>query len=258
MKCKSIFSLKSIVILMVLSLGLSSFANAITLKEELNNAKKAKKTVFLIVTEKGLAVEKALNVTKEAIKREKNSIIITMIRDDEANADLVNKFGLAGAPLPIILVIASNGVVVGGFRDIEATADALIKTIPAPKQAEVLQAINDKKAVFVIVSRKSFNDKAKAVENCKSTLTQLKNNAIIVEIDADDQKEKNFLTQIGVNGLLNSSVVVVTNCQGQITGKFDSTTDVKTLAAAATKVNRGGGCAPGACGAGAKGCGPKK
>lgn len=255
MKCKSNFFLKLLMILMILSLGFISLSNALTLKEELNNAKKAKKTVFLIVTEKGLALDKATKVSKEAIKLQKNSIILTMFRDDNANADLVTKFGLLGAPMPLILVVAANGVVVGGLRDIDATAEALIKMIPSPKMAEVLLAINNKKSVFIVVSKKSFLDRTNMLEKCKSCLTSLKNNAVIVEIDADDNKEKAFLSQIGVNGLLTSSVVVVSNSQGQITGKYENTAAVNTLVAAASKLLKSGGCCPGG---NSSGCGPKK
>lgn len=255
MKSKLNFSLKSLMILMILSLGFSSLSNALTIKEELNNAKKAKKTVFLIVTEKGVAVDKANKVSKEAIKLQKNTVILTMFRDDNANSDLVTKFGLSGAPLPIILVVASNGIVVGGLRDADANAEALVKLIPSPKYADVLQAINDKKSVFVVVSKKSFTDKYKIVENCKATLPQLKNNAVIVEVDADDLKEKAFLNQIGVNAVLTSSIVVVSNPQGQISGTYYSTTDVKTLADAALKVIKSGGCCPGGS---SKGCAPAK
>jgi hypothetical protein len=248
MKCKLNFSIKSLMILMVLSLGLSSFSNSLSLNDELNNAKNSKKTVFLIVTEKGIAVNKVLNVSKEATKIEKNSVILTMYRDDITNGELVNKFRLAGAPLPLILVIASNGIVAGGFKEADATSDLLIKAIPGPKQADVLQALSEKKAVFIVVYKKSFADKAKIVETCKSTIPQLKFNASIVEINFDDQKEKSFLTRIGVKDLSSSTIVAVANSQGQITGSFPGGADTKTLVAAATKVNKGCDPKSGCCG----------
>ena len=251
MKSKLNFSLKSLMILIVLILGLSSLSNAMTIKEELNNAKKAKKTVFLIVTEKGLSVDKAKSVSKEAAKLEKKSLVLTMFRDDNVNSDLVNKFGLSGAVVPVILVVAFNGVAVGGLKDKDATADALVKFIPSPKQADVLLALDEKKSVFVVAYKKTFNDRTKCAENCKSVLPQLKYNAAIVEIDVDDQKENKFLTKIGVKSQLTSSVIVISNPQGQITGTYDSKADSKTLVAAATKVNKG-------CCSGGGSCPPKK
>jgi hypothetical protein len=173
-----------------------------------------------------------------------------MNRDDEANKELVSKFGIAGVAPPLILVISPGGVAVGGYQLDNATAENLLKLLPSPKKDEVLVAINNKMPVFVVVSKKSFTDQVKSLESCKYALTQMGNNAKIVQMDLDDSKEMEFINQLGVNTVSATTATVVINTVGQITGTYYGPADATILANSAKKVMAG--CCPGGS---KKGCG---
>ncbi|MCX6234467.1 MAG: hypothetical protein NT175_07035 [Bacteroidetes bacterium] len=213
-------------------------------QSELDKARNEGKVVFLVVTGAVAADnEKAIAVAVQANKLKNNSAVIKMNRDDQANKDLVSKFGIAGVAPPLILVISPGGVAVGGYQLDNATAENLLKLLPSPKKDEVLVAINNKMPVFVIVSKKSFTDQVKSLESCKSALTQMGNNAKIVQMDLDDSKEMEFINQLGVNTVSATTATVVINTAGQITGTYYGPADATILANSAKKVMSG--CCPG-------------
>jgi hypothetical protein len=215
-----------------------------TVQSELDKARNEGKVVFLVVTGTVVADnEKALAIAVQANKLKSNSTVIKMGRDDEANKELVTKFGIAGVAPPLILVISPGGVAVGGYQLDKATAENLLKLLPSPKKDEVLIAINNKMPVFVVVSKKSFTDQVKSLESCKSALTQMGNKVKIVQIDFDDSKETDFIKQLGVNTSSATTATVVINTSGQITETYYGPADATILANSAKKVIKS--CCPG-------------
>jgi len=222
------------------------------LQKDIDKAKKEGKTVFLVVTEKNISATKALDIAKQANKLQKKSVVLQMNRDDVANKSLVDKYGLAGAPVPIVLVIATNGVAIGGLMENQLTAEALINLIPSPKQTEVYLALNDKKPVIIVVSKKSFIDKKSVLEKCNEAISKLKTKPVLIEVDMDDKNEAGFLKQLQVDILSTKTITFVSNVKGEITGTYISTPDVNNITKAAMLVKQSGGCCPGGSG---KGCG---
>lgn len=243
-----------LIFILMLMVSFGSALSAKTLKDDLDAAKKAKKTVFLVVTTNTIKADAALKIAQQAQNQLKESIVLTLNSDDIANKELVTKFALGSAPLPIIMVIGSNGIAAGGLQEKEATAAKLVQMAPSPKKAEALAYLNEKKSVFVIGYKKSFTDRDKVVEKCKAAVTQLKGNAAIVEVDMDDPKEKALLDMIGADQKSKNTVTVVTNSKGTVTGNFNGITDSQKLVTAATTIPKQSGCAPGACGSN-KSCG---
>jgi len=247
-----------VAVLFILTMTVNLYGRTVTpgtVKDELDKAKKAGNAVFLVITGTGATgVDELVTIANDANKKVKKSAVIKLDRDDVANSDLVTKFGVAGVQLPFVLILSPKGYAVGGFPAANATADNLVNLIPSPKYDLVLDALNNKKPVFVVASKKSFTDKATAVATCKSAVDKVPSKPIIVEIDMDDANEATFLKQIGVNTVATSTVTVVINTAGNITGNYTGATDAQTLATSATKVVKS------CCGGGSsKGCGsPKK
>jgi len=231
-----------------LLMGIFLLATSVTIwasvQTDIEKATNKGNTVFLVVTEPGVTgAEKAVNTAEQAHKSVAKSAVIEMNRADSTNSQLVKKYRLAGAPLPLMLVIASNGVVAGGLTADRATPEILVKLIPSPKKAEVFQALSENKSVFVVAGRKSMKDRAKVLETCKAACSQMKNKAAFVSIDMDDKKESSFLAQLKVNTLSTEPVTAVINTQKRITGSFNGPVEVNKLMAAAVK--KAGGCCSG-------------
>lgn len=153
--------------------------------------------------------------------------------------------------MPLIIVIATNGSVVGGAPLQGLTADALVKMVPSPKLADVYESIAASKPAIIVFTKKSLKDRAEVLKTAKESVSILKNNATLIEVNIDDSKEENFLNQMRINKSATSSTVIVINKQGQVSGTATTTPDAKKLAAAATATVKGGcgpGCGPAGCG----------
>ena len=214
-------------------------------QDELEKAKKAEKAVFVVVTGTGITeTDKATAIAEGAKDIYKKSVIIQLNRDDSANAQLVSEYRLAGAPLPLILVLSPKGYPVGGYILSEATAENITALIPSPKLDEIYESLDNGKPAFVVVTKKSYTDKAKILENCKLAVSQLENKASIIEVDLDDTKEAGFIKQLNLKNSPNTSSVVVLNSAGQTTGSFEGSAEPTALVLAANKVIRSS-CCPG-------------
>jgi len=217
--------------------------------DNLAAAKNTGKAVFLVVTGTGVAeTDKALLIANGANAIYKKAVIIQMNRDDASNAQLVSEYRLAGAPLPLILVISSKGFPTGGYVLAQATAENIAALVPSPKLEDVYTAINGGKYAIVAFSKKSFTDKPAVLKECRKAVSLLNNEAILVEVDVDDNNETNFLNQLRIDKTqLNASLTLVINKQGQVAGTATTIPDAAKLVAAA-KTPVAGGCGPG--------CGP--
>jgi hypothetical protein len=240
----------------MVALGLSaSSLFAVQPSDVLQSAAKKGVPALLLVTDPASPqyLGSARTTISEATKLIKGCTTVELDRTDKANADLVTKYGLAGAPMPLILVFAANGSIAGGIRSVEATPPALAGMVPSQMKAQVLQALQADNAVLLVASKKGMKEQAKIMANCALACGQIKSKATTLQIDLDDTAEKRFLGELGVSTATDAPVTLVINQKGQIAGTFNGPVDVATLAQAATK--KTGGCCPTGSG---KSCGTAK
>jgi len=240
---------KSLFWLAVIAMTLISFDTFSQTQQKIDAATAAGKAVFLVVTDQGVGeTGKALEIAKQSNKSYTNSTVIQMNRSEPSDATLVKQYGLAGAPLPVILVIAQNGSVTGGYVLNQASPEKLVALIPSPKKAEVLQALSANKSVFIVATSKTMKQKSEIIGTCAQACVEMQQNAKVIEIDLDDPKEAKFLAELKIDRSLKSPQTFVINSKGQLTGKFDGSVNSAVLVASAKKVSAG-------CGSG---CGPKQ
>lgn len=222
------------------------------IKTDLEKAKKEGKAVFVVVTGTGVTeTDKATTVAKGANAIYKNAAVVQMDRDDAANSQLVAEWRLAGAPLPLLLVVSPKGQLTGGMVLAQATAENIAALVPSPKLEEVQEVISNKKPAFVVFTKKSYSDRAEVLQACKEAVTILKNNAAVIEVDLDDIKETSLIDRLEVDKSSKETTTQVVNVQGQIAGTSSGLPDAAKLAAAAIAPPKSG-CCPG--GAGSSGC----
>lgn len=227
----------------VLLLGVAATVAAASAQKDLESAVRQERVAFILVTEHGApGVDAARDMIHLAMEQVRESVLVELDRSDPGNADLVAKYRLAGAPVPLVLVAARNGVVAGGMPAARATADQLVTIVPSPKKAEILQALQEGKAVFITASRIGMPAQSGAMSACAMACGQLQDKSATIQIDMDDPAERAFLTQMKVNLTSTEPVTLVINAQGQITGTYAGAAEVASLVQAATK--RASGCCP--------------
>ncbi|MCX6266103.1 MAG: hypothetical protein NTW16_01915 [Bacteroidetes bacterium] len=221
--------------------------------DEIEKAGKACKPVFLVVfNASGAETDKAVSIANEAKTALKSSsVIIKMNATDAVNSALVAKYRVAGAPMPLILVLDKNSTVAGGLTLKDATAAKLVEMIPTPMTSELLKAINDGKSVYVVAYRETMTSHDKAMNNCAMACGKMDNKSVTIKIDMDDKKEVKLLQTLKCDLNAKEPVTYVINKSGQVIGTHNGITDVNTLVASAKKAPASG-CCPG--GAPAGGC----
>lgn len=226
-------------------------------KADLEKAKKEGRLVFLVITDNTITkADKAKKIAKEASAKVEKSMVLMFNRDEPDNKSLVAEYSVATLELPFILIISPKGVAVGGYPENVATSDMLLKGIPSPKQDEVLVALDEKKPVFIVISKSGLTDKETITTNCKNTSAKMSPKATVVEIDFADQREAAFLKQLGITAINDKTITVVTNNTGIVTDTYIGNANESKLMSSAYKRAKSGGCCPG--GSGSSGCGPKK
>lgn len=225
----------------------------------IETANKSGKAVFLVVFDKtGVNKDKAMMIAKEASAKKANSVaVIEANTTDADNSGIVAKYRLAGAPLPLILVLDKNGTAAGGFILAQATADGLVNTIPSPKFSEILKGLSSKKSVFIVAYKESMVKKIVALATCNEAVKSMNNGAITVELNIDDKEEATLLDNLKVNPLATEPVIYAINKTGQITGTFTGETAPNQMVLAANKV-ASSGCGPSGCAPGSSCAPPKK
>ncbi len=216
---------------------------------DIQKAQKNSNSIFLIVTDKlAKGTDYLVKLSEGANKKVKKNVVLKLDRDEKENADLVAKYRIAGAQLPLILVVASNGVVSGALTSDDASIEKIISTLPSKTQAEVLLGFENGKAALIICGKKNAKDKAAIQAECNTAVTSLGNKATVVFVDVESKEEANFIELLKPD--LTKTTVVIFNGKGQFTGKMDSVTKSEDLVKTVNK--RVGGCAPGSCGSGKK------
>ena len=204
-------------------------------------ATKAGRNVFLVVTEPGIVdTDKLLQVAREAHGLVPDSIVIEMDRADVANRELVIEYRLLSAPLPLILLVGANGTPAGSLRADQATSKNLVKMIPTPKKIEVMEALQDNKTAFVVVSRESMPDQAKLLARCKTAASQTTDRAAFIYIDMEDTREASFLEKLKVKSSATTPAIRVYSPRGKLVAIFNGSVSSAQLVQASAR--RSGGC----------------
>jgi hypothetical protein len=213
---------------------------------EIEKAAKACKPVFLVAyNSSGTETDKAFALADEAKSTFKgSSVVIKMNTTDAANAALVSKYRLTGAPLPVIIVLDKNSSISGGLVLKDATAAKLLELIPTPKTSEIIKALSDGKSVYVVAYKESMSGQKSIMENCAMACSKMDNKTVTIKVDMDDKKEAKLLQSLKCDLNAKEPVTLVINKSGQVIGTHNGITDVNTLVSSAKKAPAGG-CCPG-------------
>jgi len=235
--------MKKSIYLVVLAVVLMVGTATAGVQQDLDAATNAGKVAFILMYDQtAMQVEQARELITNAMARVPGSVKIEFDRSDQANAGFVSKYGLSGAPVPLILVASSTGTITGGLIAQQGTVDQLVKMIPSPKKAEVIKALSAGNAVFVTAYRKSMNSVETVNSACAMACQQMAGKSVQVKVNMDDPAEAGFLTEMKVNMTSAEPVTLVANAQGQIAGMYTGAMQVADLVTAAKK--KVGGCCP--------------
>jgi hypothetical protein len=180
-----------------------------------------------------------------------NSVTINVAED--AEKDIVAKFGVSRAPMPLALVVAPSGAITGGFPG-KVTEEQLSGAFVSPALANCLKALQAGKLVLLCAQNASTksNDAALLGVQAFKADARYAQFTEVVSIDPADAAESKFLAQLQIDPKTSQAVTAFMAPPGSVIAKYTGATDKNTMIAALTAATSGGG----GCGTGASGCAP--
>lgn len=199
-----------------------------------------------------VAMRKVFDKAMEKVADRAQSIVVNT--SDAAEKAIVDKFDLSRAPMPLVLAIAPNGAITGGFPT-KLEEQQLLDAFATPTTEKVMKSLQDGKLVFVCAqnAKTKSNDAAmQGVRDFKAD-ARFASATEVITLDPADKKEASFLTDLRVPSDTAEAVTVFVVPPGKAIGKFDGATSKEALV---ELISKAGSCGPGGCGPG--GCCPAK
>ena len=169
---------------------------------------------------------------------------------------IVEKLQVQTAPMPLIVAIAPNGAITGGFAPgQEITEESLRRVIVTPGLQKCLKALQERKIVFLCAQNKKtkFNDAAMRGVNDFKSDSRFAQLTEIVTIDPADKIEEKFIAQLKIDPNTDGAITAFLAPPGTIIGKYEGSTNKEMLLASLQQAmaSCGSGCGP-------QGCAPQK
>ena len=165
--------------------------------------------------------------------------------DDPDERDIVEKFQLRRAPMPLALAVAPSGAIMGGFPT-EFSEQDLVNAFGTPCTEQVMKTVQDSKLVLLCVQNgktKSNDEALQGVRDFEAD-SRYSGSTKVVMLDPADSAEASFLkdlkidpkTEQAVTVLIAPPGVAVTEVEGPVTK--DVLADALQKASSAAPVDR--------------------
>jgi hypothetical protein len=193
---------------------------------------------------------------RKKIARKSEAVEINVA--DSTERDIVQKFGTSRAPMPLVLVLAPNGAIMGGFPTMQLTDETkLVGAVGSKASEQTVKALQQKNMVVLCAQNRRTADNAGAMRGVEDFLKDPKYGQLtaVVKVDPSDPAEAKFMSQLGIDPASSAATTVLLAPPGSVIGTFQGATPKDKLVAAvqAAAAPRSGGCCPSGSG---KSCGP--
>ncbi|MEW6078167.1 MAG: hypothetical protein AB1724_10170 [Thermodesulfobacteriota bacterium] len=165
---------------------------------------------------------------------------------DPGQRDVVNQYKLDRAPMPLVLVIAPNGAVTGGFPQV-FPEQAVKEAILGPLTAQCLKGLQDRKIVFVCVPGENAEANISAMKGVKDFTSDkmFEGQTEVVIFKDAGPSEQRLMSILGIDGKgVVDPITAMLASPGGMIGKFTGATDKDTLLTALKSKQQSGGCCP--------------
>lgn len=199
-----------------------------------------------------LAMRKVFDGAMEKVADRAQWIVVNT--KDSSEKAIVAKFDLARAPMPLVLAMAPNGAITGGFPT-KCEEQQLLDAFATPVTEKVMKQLQENGLVFVCVQ----NDKTKSNDAAMQGVRDFKADARfasateIVMLDPTDSAEASFLADLKIDPKTEEAMTVFLAPPGSAIAEYKGATDKAELVTTLQKASSG--CSGGSCGPG--GCPPK-
>lgn len=165
------------------------------------------------------------------------------IKDASENA-LVQKFRLQQAPMPLVLVFAPNGAIMGGFPKERINEATLLNVITTTTFQRCLLALQEGKIVLVCAVKSDASKKGPQVP--KGVLDfyndpQYKDRVKVVAVDPSSTTEKTLMSQLRIDPNAKEATTCILVPPGSMVATLSGSVKEKDIVNALTKGSAGRG-----------------
>lgn len=222
------------------------------LSEAIEKTKESKKYLFTIFYND--AKDEKLKKLEENITKFKNTstaeIVLYRVNiTDTKEAEMISKYQLnQGAPIPIALVFAPNGAVIGGLTP-EMPESDYSKVIVSALTMEILKTVQTGKIALVMLQNPQTKFNAESEKAAKETTSDAKigNFIQIVKADPAETANKDFLKMCKLEEKLSEAAIVVIVPPASIAGVLKGNITKETIMGTLVSSCGSGGCGSGGC-----------
>jgi len=171
---------------------------------------------------------------------------VAVDRSASAEKDMVSKFGVDRAPMPLVLALAPNGAVTGGFKTADLTEERLRDAVASAGLQKCLKALQDGRLVLVCLQNGGTQANEAAMKGVNEFKADPQFGAMteIVKVDPSDAKEIKLLGQLKADPQAKLAATAFLAPPGVLVANIDGPTIKDGLTASLQKAMAS--CAPGA------------
>jgi hypothetical protein len=194
----------------------------------------AGRPVFLVVAD-GTPPEAARATARQAQLAVPSAVVVELDRTDPRQADAVARFRVAGAPVPMVLVVATNGVPTGAARPGPDAAARLASLVPSKAKAEYLRVLAEQRIAVVLFTRADMPERSPLFEAASAALHSPSAKIGLVNVDLDDPEEQRFLAEWKLDRTMARPLTVLVNPKGMGLGRLEGAPTVEQILQTAAK-----------------------
>ncbi len=206
----------------------------------LENSAREGKYTFVVFTKGDTAATRAMVQTvKTGVASRPATTFAVADVGAASERELVAKYGLARAPMPVTVAVAPNGAVTGIFPK-AVNEEQLSASMVPPTMMRCMKSLQDKKLVFVCLTHDSA-DKAETPSGVSllSLDPQFASRVELVSMKVDDPAESRFVEQMKVDpSAVAGPYAVLIAPPGVLVGHFGDKSTPQEIAAAIHKAGQ--------------------
>lgn len=188
-------------------------------------------TFYLFWKENNAATQAMASTLKSSLPQKPQKTEWTAVNvTDPANKELVERYKVSRAPMPMVMCVASNGAITGAIPD-RINDQTINKLLVTPTMTECMKALQAGKLVLVHVRA---DDTAAVPQGAIDFVSDpaFQNRTAMVSFRRDDPNEKRFLTDMQLDEkAVNGSVVTLLAPPGVLVGKYNEVATKDQIAA---------------------------
>lgn len=196
------------------------------------------KYTFILFYKTNDAATNTMNTTLQTtLAKYKEAATFTFVNvADPSEQELVKKYDVARAPMPMTLAIAPNGALTGMFPQ-KMEPSHVDSSFVTPTMMQAMKALQENKLVFVTVRGNVAANEPVALREFASD-PHFNTRMVSLTTSASDPQEAKFMREMEIDPRSPATQLSLLAPPGVLVGKFPSNTPMKTIAAALAEAGK--------------------